>query len=266
MARTVRDCALVLEAIAGYDAGDPSTGSGQAPAADTPIKDWAAELDGGIEGLRVGVGTYGLAQAEPAVVAALSDAVAALERLGARTKEVDTSVFESWWNVASVVLLSEAASPHKEDMERRPEDYGEDVRSRIQWGMDLKAVDYLRALQTMRELRRSCDELLFSEVDLLVMPSTMLAAVPIEAAKAEDPTLGLSRLTLPFNLTGQPAASVPCGFTSEGLPVGLMLAGRRLDERTVLRAARAFEQAGGLSARRPPLEAPDQAGRPSASP
>jgi Asp-tRNA(Asn)/Glu-tRNA(Gln) amidotransferase A subunit family amidase len=91
-------------------------------------------------------------------------------------------------------------------------------------------------------------------VDLLAMPATIAAASPIESATREDPTLGLTRLTAPFDLTGQPACSVPCGFTEEGLPVGLQLVGRLLDERTVLRAAHAFETESGVSRPRPPVD------------
>jgi aspartyl-tRNA(Asn)/glutamyl-tRNA(Gln) amidotransferase subunit A len=95
---------------------------------------------------------------------------------------------------------------------------------------------------------------LLSEVDLLAMPATIRTATSIESAEKDDPTLGLTRLTAPFDLTGQPACSVPCGFTEQGLPVGLQLVGRRFDERTVLRAAHAFETESGVSRRRPPVD------------
>jgi len=77
------------------------------------------------------------------------------------------------------------------------------------------------------------------------MPATPKAAVTIESVSKDDPTLGLTRLTAQFDLTGQPAISVPCGLTDGGLPVGLQLVGRRFDERTVLRAAHALESAPG---------------------
>ena len=139
-------------------------------------------------------------------------------------------------------------------MEQRPQDYGDVVRARIQFGLEQKAADYVRAARARDEARRTADETLFSDVDLLAMPTTLRTAVPIDSVSKDDPTLGLTRLTGPFNLTGQPAISVPCGYTEQGLPVGLQLAGRRFDERTVLRAAHAFETESGVSRPRPPVD------------
>jgi aspartyl-tRNA(Asn)/glutamyl-tRNA(Gln) amidotransferase subunit A len=247
MARTARDCALVLSAIAGHDAQDPTS-------ADAPVENWAAGLGGGLKGLRVGIGNYALDDAAPEVVRAFRDAVGTLERLGAKTRQVDTSVLGTYFYVGGVILLSEGAAYHKDNIEQRPQDYGDDVRMRIESGLDQKAVDYVRAKQFMRNLRLTCDDVLLADIDLLVMPTTIMTAPRIDSVASEDPTLGLSRLTLPINLTGQPAISVPCAFTDEGLPVGLMLVGRRFAEATVLRAAHAFEGASGASSRRPPVD------------
>ena len=248
MARAARDCALVLQAIAGHDPDDPSS-------ADAPVEDWPAALDAGLRGLRIGVPTsFAYDQTEPDVAAVFQEAVAALERLGAQVKQVDLPVLQDYWAVASVVLLGEAAAYHKQNLEQRPQDYGDDVRLRIQIGLEQKAADYVLAARTRDEVRRTCDRLLLSDVDLLATPTTIRTAVPIREAEQEDPTLGLTRLTGAFNLTGQPACSVPCGFTEGGLPVGLQLVGRRFDEGTVLRAAHAFEAGSGLPRPRPPVE------------
>ena len=248
MARTARDCALVLSAIAGYDAEDLTS-------ADAPVQDWAAGLDGGLRGMRIGVATdAALADATPEVVQAFQNAVGVLERLGAKTKQVDLSVLATYFYFGGVILLTEAAAYHKENIEQRPQDYGDDVIMRLRSGLDQKAVDYVRALQFMRDLRRMCDDLLLADVDLLVMPTTIMAAPRIDTVASDDPTLGLSRLTLPFDVTGQPSMSVPCGFTEGGLPLGLMLVGRRFDEATVLRAGHAFEQEAGIASRRPPVD------------
>ena len=118
----------------------------------------------------------------------------------------------------------------------------------------MKAADYVRASRFLDEARRTCDAALLSEVDLLALPSTVRAAVSIESTEQDDPTVGLTRLTAAFNLTGQPACSVPCGLTKEGLPVGLQLVGRRFDERTVLRAVHVFETRSDLPELRPPLD------------
>ncbi|OGO50793.1 MAG: hypothetical protein A2148_03690 [Chloroflexi bacterium RBG_16_68_14] len=248
MARSVRDCALVLETIAGHDPKDPSS-------AQAAVEDWVAGLDGGLRGLRIGVPVaYAYEQTQPDVAAVVHDAIATLERLGAEIKQLDLPVLQDYWLAASVVLIGEAAAYHQANMEQRPQDYGDDVRMRIQLGLDQKAVDYVRAARLRDEARRTCDQALLSEVDLLAMPTTIRTAVPIESLAKDDPTLGLTVLTAPFDLTGQPAISVPCGLTEAGLPVGLQLVGRRFDEGTVFRAAHAFETESGLSIGRPPVD------------
>jgi len=128
------------------------------------------------------------------------------------------------------------------------------VRMRIQVGLDQKATDYVRQARVRDEARRSCDDVLLSKVDLLAMPSTIRTAVPIDSITKDDPTLGYTLMTAPFDVTGQPAISVPCGFTEAGLPVGLQLVGRRFDEATVLRAAHAFETESGVPRPRPPVD------------
>ncbi|MCH7837123.1 MAG: Asp-tRNA(Asn)/Glu-tRNA(Gln) amidotransferase subunit GatA [Chloroflexi bacterium] len=248
MARTVRDCALVLTAIAGRDPKDPST-------TDEPVEDWAADLDDGLAGLRIGVPTaYAFERTEPDVAALVHDAIATLERLGAEVQQLDLPILEEYWTNATQVLLGEAAAFHRENMEQRPQDYGENVRPRIQLGLDMKVTDYVDAARYRDEARRTCDAVLLSDVDLLAMPATRTATVPIDSVAADDPTVGLTLFTAPFDLTGQPAISVPCGFTEQGLPVGLQLVGRRFDERTVLRAAHAFETESGESSRHPPVD------------
>lgn len=248
MARTVRDCALVLEAIAGHDPDDPSS-------VDAPVERWSEALDGGVEGLRVGVPTpYAFDETEPDVAMLFGKALDTLRALGVEVRELDLPVLQQYWGAASTVLLSEAAAYHKEHIEQRPQDLGADVRLRIQWGLDLKATDYVLAARARDEARRTADDALLADVDLLAMPSTRIAAVTFDSIASDDPTLGLTRFTAAFDLTGQPAMSVPCGFTDDGLPVGLQLVGRSFDERTVLRAAHAFEAAAGVSGRRPPTD------------
>ncbi len=247
MARTARDCALVLQAIAGYDAGD-------AESANAPVDDYAANIDGGLKGLRIGVAGPARDAWTPDVAKAFENAVKQLEALGATAKPVDTSIFDAYFAAGGAVLLSEAAAYHCERMAQQRQDFGEDVRMRLQAGAETKAVDYIRAAELMREVRRTCDETLLSDVDLLVMPATISPAPRSDSVTLDDPTVGLSRITLPTDFTGQPAMSVLCGFSDDGLPLGLMLVGRHFDEATVLRAAHAFEQAAGLSTRRPPID------------
>jgi aspartyl-tRNA(Asn)/glutamyl-tRNA(Gln) amidotransferase subunit A len=223
--------------------------------ADVPVQDYLRDIDSGLKGIRIGVGNYALDDATSDVVRAFEDAVRQLERLGASTKQVDTSVFGSYFGAGGAVLLSEAAAYHRKRIAERPQDFGDDVLMRLQTGAEMKAIDYIRATQLMHEVRRTCDKTFLADVDLLVMPTTMMPAPRIDSVASEDPTLGLSRITLPTDFTGQPAMSAPCGFTDRGLPIGLMIVGRWFDEATVLRAAHAFEGASGASTRRPPVDA-----------
>jgi aspartyl-tRNA(Asn)/glutamyl-tRNA(Gln) amidotransferase subunit A len=247
MARSARDCALVLQAIAGYDAQDECS-------VDAPVGDYTSNIDAGLKGVRIGVANLASEAWSSDVSQAFDSAVKQLEGLGAETMAVDTSSFGAYHYVGGVVLLSEAAAYHRERIAQQPQDFGEDVRMRLLSGMDQKAADYIRAMQFMRELRRTCDEMFLRDADLLVMPTTIIAAPRADSVTLDDPTVGLSRLTLPTDSTGQPAMSVPCGFTDSGLPLGLMIVGRHFDEATVLRAAHAFEQAAGVSSRHPPVD------------
>jgi aspartyl-tRNA(Asn)/glutamyl-tRNA(Gln) amidotransferase subunit A len=247
MARSARDCALVLQAIAGHDPKDPSS-------ADASVERWSEALDGGIAGLRIGVPAQAFEDAEPEVAALVRDAIVALERLGAQVRELDLPVLAEYWAAASIVLIGEAAAYHRERMEQRPQDFGEDVRGRIQLGVDQKAEDFERAVRLRDDARRRADEVLFPDVDLLALPSTIRSAVTFESLRKDDPTLGLTRLTAQFDLTGQPAMSVPCGLTRGGLPAGLQLVGRRFDEATVVRAAHTFETQSGIAIGRPPVD------------
>jgi aspartyl-tRNA(Asn)/glutamyl-tRNA(Gln) amidotransferase subunit A len=268
MARSALDCALVLDAIAGHDPADPAS-------ADAPVESWAAALESNasgegefvprlgpmdtarrsstLAGQRVGVVTNALNAAEAETAALVRVAIDALARLGAEVREITLPVLEEYWPVASVVLLSEAAAYHKDNIEARPEDYGDDVRDRIQAGLELKATDYIRGMRSLEEVRKTCDDTFLPGVDVLALPATRQDAVTIESVTQEDPTVGYTRFTAQFNLTGQPALSVPCGLTQQGLPVGLQLVGRRFEEITVLRAAHALESEAKLRLPFPPI-------------
>jgi aspartyl-tRNA(Asn)/glutamyl-tRNA(Gln) amidotransferase subunit A len=273
MTRTVRDTAIVLSAIAGQDPDDPST-------ALQPVEDWPAALHGSLRageqqdfvpkmtrvagdrergpvdlrGLRIGVpATYVYSNIDLDVTRLFRKAVQTLTGLGADVREIELPILQDYWGNAGQILITEAATYHREYLEQRPNDYDADVRQRLEAGLQQKAVDYARALRFLELARRTCDEVLLKDLDLLAMPATRCAAVPFDSLKSDDPTLGLTRFTSPFDLTGQPAISVPGGFTDGGLPAGLQLVGRRFDEATVLLAAHAFELATGDTRRHPPV-------------
>lgn len=245
MARTVRDCAIVLEAIAGYDPGDPRT-------TDRPVVAWSEALDHGVAGLRIGVPRgYIDQEVLPGVKPVFEGALQVLTSLGADVRTVELPVLQEYWTSASIVLLGEAAAFHKERLEAEPERFTDSVSSRF---VNLKATDYIIAARQRDEARRVGDDVLLRDLDLLAMPSTLRTAVTIESVETDDPTLGLTRFTAMFDLTGQPAISVPCGLSQAGLPVGLQLVGKMFDEATVLRAAHAFQTESGIEMLHPPLE------------
>ncbi len=258
MARSARDCALVLQAMAGPDARDPST-------AQEPVPDFAAALDAGARGLRVGVprnftfekldeetgpllqqtfAAVGAAQPDEEVTSLVEGALDALREAGAEVRDVDLPVLDQYAACNSLILVSEAAAYHFRDYRDRPQDYGDDVRQLLALAGNILASQYVYAARRRDEARRGADSLL-EGLDVLAMPTCPLAAVPIAGLPQNDPTLHLGRYTGAFDLTGQPALSVPCGLTAKGLPVGLQILGRRFDEATVLRAAHAYEGARG---------------------
>jgi len=246
LARCVEDAAIVLQAIAGHDPLDASS-------SDTPVPDYTAGLQDGVRGLRLGVPReFFFDAAGTEVEAAVREAISALEGLGAAVREVSLPLISEAPAAVTAIMLPEALAYHRRWMEERPDDYGEDVRYRLELGSTFLAVHYVQA-QRFREVivNRWRDEV-FAEVDLLAMPTTMVAALPIEVSDLSA-TFQLIRNTNPLNLLGVPAVSVPCGFTAGGLPIGLQLAGRWWDEATVLRAAYAYEQATDWRRRAPPL-------------
>jgi aspartyl-tRNA(Asn)/glutamyl-tRNA(Gln) amidotransferase subunit A len=240
MGRCVRDVALVLQAIAGHDPEDPWS-------VDIPVGDYLAHIDAGVQPLRIGVpSSYIFEQCDPDVLIAVEQAIAAFAELGARRVEIDTAELAEWWVATMTVILGEAASVHRERYETDPAAFGMGVRSQLEAGMQLPAYQYVRAAGLRDTLRRGGgDERLFAAADVLVMPATPIVAPRIADLTPEDPVGLLTHNTAPFNLSGHPAISVPCGTTSAGLPIGLQMVGRRWDESTLLRAAAAYERHRG---------------------
>jgi len=246
MTRAVEDAALILQAIAGRDAADDST-------SDEPVPDYTQTLRGGVQGLRIGIPKqFFFESVDPEVESAVRSAIGLLEEMGAILTEVDIPLIGEMPGGVTAVMLPEALAYHQRWMSERPDDYGDDVRYRLELGATYLAVHYVQA-QRLREIAvEAWRAEVFSRVDLIVTPTTPITARPIEEGDLQV-TFNLIRFTNPLNLLGVPAISIPCGFTGEGLPVGLQLASRWWDEATVLRAAYAYEQATDWHQRRPPL-------------
>ena len=252
MTRTVEDCALVMNAIAGYDPNDPAS-------ADVPVPDFTTALTGDIKGLRVGVPKeYFEVPVDPQVERAVRRGIEVLGELGATVSEVSWPMYHYSAPISTTILMAEAAAYHAKLVRARGDQLYSAVRLRIEAGLFISGTEYLQAQQARTLFIRRSRELL-EEVDILAGPMEPITAHKIGDTHVQvgDTTMGsvpaLTQYTRPFNLNGFPAITVPCGFSEDGLPIGLQLAGRPFDEETVLRAAHAYEQATDWHMRRPPL-------------
>jgi len=252
MARSAADCALLLGAMAGYDPADPTTSV-------LPVPDYTAALGRDVKGLRVGrlVGAFveGLA---PELRTALDAAVRQLQDLGAVVDEVTLAHAADVPAASFAIVAPEALAYHARWMRTRPQDYQRDVRERLFTGAFISGVHYLRAQQIRALVRAEVEEAL-ARRDVLLAPSTPIATTPlgerettVDGVRVEVRS-ALLRFTRPFNVSGHPACSVPCGFTRDGFPLGMQLVGRPFDELTVLRVADAWQRATDWHTRRPPV-------------
>ncbi len=239
LCRCVEDAAIVLDAIA---TAGPDLAKGQR-------RRFSAGLRKGIRDLRIGLPRqYFYERVQPEVRRKVLDAVKVLEALGACICEIPLGGMGETASLAGTITIAEALAYHWKWLQSRPGDYDPVIRARLEAGSKLTAVEYLQA-QERRRLYTSRFESAFDSVDLLAAPALPITAPDLEVSEVvtgrsrEDVRSALLRLTRPGNLTGLPAISVPCGFSKEGLPVGLQLTGRRWAEGTVLRAAYAYEQA-----------------------
>ena len=247
MARSVADCALMLEAIAGYDPKD-------AASADVAAPDFTSMLDDGVAGLRIGVPRDWFNEGDgthPEVLAAFEAAIEVLANEGAKIVEVDSSPFIKARAANTIIMISEAYSYHEETLKTHPQDLSAGVRNRAREGAFITAADYVDA-QRARVVLGNQVRSIMRDVDVVASPA---APQPAETFEEQDPD---SRYRMPsytpvYNLTGLPAMSVPCGFSSDGFPIGLQIAGRAFDEATVLRVAQAYERETDWHQRHPDL-------------
>jgi len=251
MTRTAADAAAVLQVICGHDPRDPTSSRRRVPA-------FARALRADLDGVRVGVPrNYYFDIVDPEVERAVRRAIETLEDLGARVVPVRVPAVEAALDTCFVVAWAEAAHYHRRWLSTRAADYGDDVRALLEGALLYLASDYLQG-QRVRALIRQSLQRVFEQVDVLVSPAAPLAATPLGQLETEIRGRRVSvldvaaRLTCVANLTGEPACSVPCGFTKAGLPIGLMIHGRAFEDATVLRVAHAYEQASPWSTRRPP--------------
>ena len=248
MTWTVEDNAYMLQAIAGYDPKDPTTST-------APVPDYSLALREGIRGLTIGVPRHFFFSNDhnvnQEVVATVEKGLRVLEDLGANLEEVTIPSLDYVRAANSIIMLSEAYSFHEKNLKRRPHDFGEMVRARFRIGGLFSASDYVQAQRVRKLVQRECAEV-FKRVDVLVTPTMTQPAAAFQGYDSTSTVRGPS-FTAPFNLTGLPAISVPCGFTDAGLPVGMQIAGKPFDEPGILRAAYNYQQAARWYERRPPI-------------
>ena len=246
MARTVEDAAITLDAIAGHDPKDPYSW-------DTPVPDFRQALTGDIKGLRIGLieELTNSEVVEGETRAAVLNATAVLGELGASVEEVSLPFTIHSWMTMVVLLSVEPASTYREWVRERPQDFGRANRISLLAGSIMPAQVYYKAQKVRALIRRQIDEAL-EKYDVLVLPTTGKPAQRVEGYD-QGPVLELSYLLTPlFNLTSAPAITVPCGLTSDGLPIGFQIGGRPGGEEVVLRVAHAYEQNTQWHTMRPP--------------
>jgi aspartyl-tRNA(Asn)/glutamyl-tRNA(Gln) amidotransferase subunit A len=252
MTRTAEDAAIMLQALAGFDGRDPSS-------AKVPIPNYRRALTKNLKGVKVGVPlNYYFDRVDREVDSAVRQAIAVLKKLGATLVEVKIPDVEYAVDCCFVLAWAEAAHYHRKWLATRPEDYGPDLRDLLQGAATYLATDYLQA-QRVRARIRQAFRALFERVDVLVSPTALLPATPhgrltAKLGEREVSVMELAASLTPVaNVTGEPACSVPCGLTREGLPVGLMIHGPTFADARVLAVAHAYQQASDWHMRRPKL-------------
>jgi aspartyl-tRNA(Asn)/glutamyl-tRNA(Gln) amidotransferase subunit A len=248
LTRTVRDNALMLDLIAGFDAQDPGSANRSAGG-------YTAELGRDIKGLRVGVLRHFYTrdmQADAEIAAGIESAVKKLAELGAVVSEVSTAPLNEYLACNRTILTSEAFAVHEKWLRERPQDYGALARERIMAGAFVRAADYVNATRLRRKLTDAFHAL-FAGVDVIITASSMDPACCIDDEQAVDYTYG-RQARAPFNVTGSPALSVPTGFSQNGLPLAMQIVGKPFSEALIYRVAHAYEQATDWVQRHPTLQ------------
>jgi len=246
LARTVDDCALVLEALAGYDPKD--AGSLQ-----RPIPPYRQALGQDLRGLRIGVLRHHWEEDIPAsddVRRAMDAALDVLRRLGAELEECRVRPLGSYFDVKIIIAESEIFSVHQKNLVARPKDFGADFLSRVLPSVLFTAHDYVQAT---REHRRMMVEMkpLYARLDAFVTAG--MGEAPLLADYRSVGFWQKPSLLTAWNVTGQPVLALPNGFGRNGLPLGMQVVGRPFGEPTILRIGQAYERATEWHTRRPPL-------------
>ena len=244
MTRTVEDCAIMLNAIAGHDPRDPSSSA-------EPVPSYTQSIDAGTRDLRVGLPKemFDFEGLDPEVHDAVTMAVGVLEELGASSEPVSLPASERSGAVFISIADVECAAFHSKWLRTRGDDYDWSTRTRLESAALTPATAYIRAERARALIRREMLEALETH-DVLVMPTGPVPPPSIDASTGSPGgyyqgrlDLGRRRYTSPAALAGLPALSVPCGFSKAGLPIGVQIVGRPFAEATLFTVGRAYEAA-----------------------
>lgn len=249
MAWTVEDCALLLQAMAGYDPADPAS-------ADRAVPDFTAGLTKDVKGLRIGVVRHFFETdhpVSPATKSGIDHALTVFEHLGAEVREITLSPMVEYHAVGSIILTTEAYAVHEPWLKERFNDYGELFRDRVALGGFIRASDYVQAVRRRRMLIQELKAAM-ADIDILVSASQPGEA-PLITEVPKWGNLEKPSLTMPFNVTGYPAMSVCTGYGAGGLPVCMQLIAKPFAEPTLFRAGHAYETAMDWRAKRPSMAA-----------
>jgi aspartyl-tRNA(Asn)/glutamyl-tRNA(Gln) amidotransferase subunit A len=235
MARTVRDVSILLQVIAGHDPQDPYS-------MDVPVPDYIHGVEGGVKDWHVAVlaGSY-MEDSDSEVLGAIKRASKILKKLGATIHELDLPILHQAALANGQIVQADAAAFHCERLAGAAQNFGDDVRRRLEAGAGLSSTDYILARRTQAKISHWFSDF-FTEYRVLVLPTTPIPAPLIEGTDSVEQARRLTRFTAPFNLTGLPALSLPAGFTGHGLPIGLQVVSGAWMDASVLRAGFAIEQ------------------------
>ena len=254
MTRTTADCALMMNVLAGHDASDPASSH-------EPVPDFTSGFTEGLESLKIGVPTdyFFSDSVDSEVLALVRTAIDLMSRNGAEIVELPMPWAEKGRAINLGVIICEVVAVHEKIISEHADLYTPAVRSRIQSGFNVSAIDYIRAQRARQWFNHHMAESMH-QVDVLITPT-----VPIQTPTIADCTpspgnpgggLELPLFTGVFDVTGQPSHSVPCGFSTGGMPIGMMITGHPFDEVTVLRVGSAYETLTDWH-QRPPADIPD---------
>lgn len=240
LTRSVEDAAITLQIIAGHDPQDPAS-------ADYPVPDYVAGLEQGVAGMRIGVPRAFFAKAlaaTPDMLAAFDRAADSLRAAGATVEDVSLPEYELFSACGRVILTAEAFAIHEQDFRTRLLDYGRLTMQRLLLGATITAADLVQAFRLRTELTAAVNATL-GRYDALITASALAVAPRFDALPDPNVSAAAPMQTIPFNVTGHPAMSVPTGLGAGGMPVSLQVVGRPFDEATVFRIGRVIEKATG---------------------